>query len=262
MADPFAHLAPRYDRHLTQTLRGRVRLELIWRQVLGHLPQPPAAVVDIGGGAGQMAARLTGDGYDVTLLDPSAEMLREARSRLGERVRLVRGRGQDAVRLLGAQSFDAAFCHGVVMYADDPGPLYAALAGVLAPGGMVSLVAKNASSLAMRAGLERRWRDAVAAFDVDRDIGGMGVVTRGDTFDGLRDALACAGLRVEQWYGVRVLTDHLGDEPPGDDLADVVAAEGEAGRRDPYRRIARLLHVVARRPATEQQPATGSAPYR
>ena len=38
-----------------------------------------------------------------------------------------------------------------------------------------------------------------------------------------------------QWYGVRVFTDHLGDQSPGSELSDYLQVEWEAGRRDPYR---------------------------
>lgn len=47
-----------------------------------------------------------------------------------------------------------------------------------APGGLLSLVFKNADALAMRPALEGRWADALAAFDAAEDVGGLGVPTR------------------------------------------------------------------------------------
>ncbi|HET7386338.1 MAG TPA: hypothetical protein VFJ19_06690 [Nocardioidaceae bacterium] len=53
------------------------------------------------------------------------------------------------------------------------------------------------------------------------------------------------GWRREKWYGVRVFCDHRDEaRPPDDDLAPLLDAEHEAGRRDPYRQVAALLHVV------------------
>jgi hypothetical protein len=52
------------------------------RQLLEHLPTPPAAVLDVGGGAGHQSFPLADAGYDVTLLDPSPAMLGKARQRL------------------------------------------------------------------------------------------------------------------------------------------------------------------------------------
>jgi S-adenosylmethionine-dependent methyltransferase len=59
-----------------------------------------------------------------------------------------------------------------------------------------------------------------------------------------------AGLAMERWYGVRVLTDGVPADqmPDPDTLADCLAAEVEAGRRDPYRRLGSQLHIIARAP--------------
>ena len=84
------------------------------------------------------------------------------------------------------------------------------------------------------------------------DVGG-GAVTRGDTVEGLSGSFAGTGLDIERWYGVWVFTDHLGDRPPGDELPDVLELEWEAGRRDPYRSVARLIHIVGRKPAARRE---------
>ena len=47
--------------------------------VLRHLAPPPAAVLDVGGGAGAYAYWLAGLGYAVTLVDPVARHVRQAR---------------------------------------------------------------------------------------------------------------------------------------------------------------------------------------
>jgi hypothetical protein len=54
-------------------------------------------------------------------------------------------------------------------------------------------------------------------------------------------------LTLEAWYGIRIFTDHLGNAPPGPDIDDILELEWQAGSRDPYRRVARLIHVIARR---------------
>jgi hypothetical protein len=50
------------------------------------------------------------------------------------------------------------------------------------------------------------------------------------------------------WYGVRLFTDHWGRQPTERNFADILAAEREAGRRDPYRSLAALTHTIARVP--------------
>ena len=61
--------------------------------------------------------------------------------------------------------------------------------------------------------------------------------------------LAGYGLEVTAWYGVRVFTDTApGDAEPPPDLPTLLACEERAGYTDPYRRVAALLHLIARRP--------------
>jgi SAM-dependent methyltransferase len=162
-------------------------------------------------------------------------------------VRLVEGLGERAAGLLGTRQFDAVLCHGVIMYLEDPYPLVKALSDAARPGGVVSVLAKNAAALAVRPALKERYDEALALLDSDRAAGGLGVVTRGDTVEGLSRTFERAGLGVERWYGVRVFTDHLGDREPGPDLPDILELEWEAGRREPYRSVARLIHLLGRR---------------
>lgn len=122
-----------------------------------------------------------------------------------------------------------------------------ALSALLRPGGVVSILAKNATALAARPALEGRYRDALSSMRADRDRGRLGIITRGDTVAGLYEAFREAGVEAVRWYGVRVFTDHLGDMMPGEDLPEILELEWEAGRREPYRSVARLIHLVGRK---------------
>jgi len=251
--DPFAKLAAGYNSS-GGTLRRVVRHELVDRALAEHLSGPPARIVDVGGGAGQQSIRLARKGYEVTILDPSPEMLDEARRRLASededvrrRVRLVEGEGERGHEVLGGEKFDAVLCHGVLMYLEDAWPMIQGLSTLAPSGGIVSVLTKNASALAVRPALEGRYRDALSLLEADRDLGRLGVITRGDTIEGLSEAFAEAGLAVERWYGVRVFSDHLGDSVPGEDLPEILELEWEAGKREPYRSVARLIHMVGRR---------------
>jgi S-adenosylmethionine-dependent methyltransferase len=251
--DPFAKLAAGYNSS-GGTLRRVVRHELVDRALAEHLSGPPARIVDVGGGAGQQSIRLARKGYEVTILDPSPEMLDEARRRLASededvrrRVRLVEGEGERGHEVLGGEKFDAVLCHGVLMYLEDAWPMIQGLSTLAPSGGIVSVLTKNASALAVRPALEGRYRDALSLLEADRDLGRLGVITRGDTVEGLSEAFAEAGLAVERWYGVRVFSDHLGDSVPGEDLPEILELEWEAGKREPYRSVARLIHMVGRR---------------
>lgn len=131
------------------------------------------------------------------------------------------------------------------MYVDNPRPFVAALADLAQPGGVVSLVAKNADNLAVRPALEGDWATALASFDADRQINGLGIDTRADTLANLTQELADLGIERVAWYGVRLFTDGWTRErPETDSESAVLAVELEASRRDPYRQMSRLFHVV------------------
>jgi S-adenosylmethionine-dependent methyltransferase len=241
------------------TLRQAVRQEIVARQLAGHLEgRPGLRVLDVGCGQGTQALRLARRGPAVTGLDGSAVLLADfARSLHDEppavraRVRPVLGDALSTADLFAAGSFGAVLCHGVLMYLPDPGPLLAAIARVTAPGGLVSLLVRNGDALAMRAGLLRDWAAAAGAFDGTGYLNRIGVPARADRLDDLAARLAAAGLRVERWYGVRVFTDAAGDEEPVPDpdaFGRLLDCEERAGRTDPYRSVAALLHILARRP--------------
>jgi 2-polyprenyl-3-methyl-5-hydroxy-6-metoxy-1,4-benzoquinol methylase len=251
--DVWASLADPFVNGAYATVKGRVRTYVLHHHLMGHLPPPPATVLDVGGGAGHQSLPLARLGYEVVLLDSSEAMLSAAEERLAaepaevrDRVRLVFGRGEDASSLTGGRSFDAVLCHGVLMYLPDPAPMIEALCACAAPDGLVSVLALNAATLAVRPALERRWRDARAAFDAHGERGVLGLDTRADTVDDLSRALADHGARPLAWYGVWLFTDWMSLDVDDDELTRIAEVELEASRRDPYRRLSRAFHLLAR----------------
>ena len=104
-------------------------------------------------------------------------------------------------------------------------------------------------------------RDHIAVFSPACVVNLGGPVELGTNLVNLRsqgekDSLVSLTAMFEQhrlsllaWYGIRVFTDHLGDEPAGENGALAVEAEWRAGQIDPYRHVARLLHLVGQRTA-------------
>lgn len=255
MANVWDGLAESYVDAMSRSVKGKVRVHLLHRQLLDHLPAPPVPVVDVGGGAGHQSLPLARLGYSVTIVDQSPAMLAKAEERLAgespevrDRVRLVESGAVEAPDTLGGKEFAAVLCHGVIIYVADAEPVIAALCRLAAPDGVVSIAAMNAETLAVRPALEGRWTDALAAFDADgEESGALGVPTHGHTVDGLTTDLARYGVRQEAWYGTWLFTDGWnGADPPGE-LADILAVEWEASHRDPYRQLSRMFHLIGRK---------------
>jgi len=236
------------------TVKGRVRTYVLHQQLLRHLPAPPATVLDVGGGAAHQSLPLARLGYEVTVLDPSAAMLAKAEQRVkGEpeqvrrRVRLIQADGENALQAVGGETFSAVLCHGVLMYLPQPEPMLDALCRCVTPGGLVSVMALNGQPLAVRPALERRWAEALAAFDAGGELGVLGTQTRADTVEGLSRLMRQGQVDPVAWYGVWLFADWL-DLPDGTTEVETVAAvELQASLRDLYRQFSRVFHLVGHR---------------
>ncbi|MFB6555314.1 class I SAM-dependent methyltransferase [Streptomyces sp. NPDC056405] len=221
-------------------------------QIAGRFPVGKRLrVLDVGMGEGAQSLRLARAGHQVTGVERDATMIAAARDALAgqpegirERMRIVEGDGRDTGVHFLPGSFDVVLCHGVLMYVEEPDPLLAGLARMLAPGGLLSLLVRNGDALAMRPGLRGEWADALAAFDTTVCRDGDGIEVRADRRATLTAKLASIGAPLHTWYGVRVFTDTAPDDAHlPDGLETLLAAEERAGRTDPYRRIAALLHL-------------------
>ncbi|MEU6812117.1 methyltransferase domain-containing protein [Streptomyces sp. NPDC046831] len=221
-------------------------------QIAGRFPVGQRLrVLDVGMGQGTQALRLARAGHQVTGLERDAKMISTARAALAAepegiraRMRIVEGDGQETGVHFLPGSFDVVLCHGVLMYVEEPDPLLAGLARMLAPGGLLSLLVRNGDALAMRPGLSGDWAGSLAAFGSTAYRNRLGVDVRADRRETLTATLAGIGAPLHAWYGVRVFTDAAADgtEPPAD-LETLLAAEERAGRTDPYRAVAALLHL-------------------
>ncbi|MFC5906392.1 class I SAM-dependent methyltransferase [Streptacidiphilus monticola] len=212
----------------------------------------PLRVLDVGCGQGTQALRLARAGHAVTGIDPDPVTLAAARAAVAveppqvqSRITLHAGDGADCGRWFGPGSFDAVLCHGVLMYLEDPEPLLASLARVLGPGGLLSVLCRNADALAMRPALTGDWTAALAAFDGVHYTNRLGLPTRADRLADLARTLTELQVPLRSWFGVRVFCDTVPDDAPlPPDLPELLAVEERAGAADPYRGVAALLHVI------------------
>jgi S-adenosylmethionine-dependent methyltransferase len=258
--DTWAGLADKFVDEAYASVKGYVRTYVMHEHLLEHLPQPPASVLDVGGGAGNQSFPLAQAGYAVTVLDPSSAMLDKARQRLERlptevqrRVTLLQADGENAAEAVNGRRFAAVLCHGVLGYLEQPEPLVDQLCRCADADGVVSIMTGNAKTMAVRPALERRWDDALGAFDARTEIGVLGVSGRADTVEELSDLLRSGGVEPLRWYGVWLFVDWLEfggatlDPNDQEQMAATAAVELEASRRDPYRQLSRVFHLVGRK---------------
>ena len=258
--DTWAGLADKFVDEAYTSVKGYVRTYVMHQQLVEHLPAPPAAVLDVGGGAGNQSFPLAHAGYEVTLLDPSPAMLDKARQRLQglpaevqRRVTIVQADGEAAEEAVGGRRFAAVLCHGVLGYIERPEPVVTQLCRCAAAGGVISIMTANAKTMAVRPALEQRWHDALRSFDTRVETGVLGVPGRADTVEDLSGLLQGEGVDELAWYGVWLFVDWLEfsgvrlDPNDTKQVAATAAVELEASRRDPYRQLSRVFHLLGRK---------------
>lgn len=237
-----------------------VRTAVVWDVLSGELARHPSGpdlhVLDAGGGTGGFAVPLAVAGHRVTVVDPSPDSLAALARRadecgVAERVTGLQGDLDDLADLLAPGSVDLVLCHSVLEYVDDPAAALAAVAAVLRPGGLLSLLVANRAAAVLARALSGHLAGAVRALQDPAGRWGEGDgVARRFTVDQLLELVAGCGLHCGRVHGVRVVADLVPsavvDLEPGGSAA-LLALERELSAQPPYRDLATQLHVLARR---------------
>jgi general stress protein 26 len=163
----------------------------------------------------------------------------------GVAVRLAAGDVADVPRLAPGP-FAGILCHTVLIYAEAPNELLRALRAVAAPDAVLSVLEKSRGGLPGRPAREGDYVEALRVLDDPRAAGRLGIVNRAFWPAELRTMLRRTGWAPGRWTGVRVFGDGLPEDAPEDVAAAAVELDRRASVREPYRRVARLLHLLAR----------------
>lgn len=236
---------------------------MVWEVLSAVLAEAAAhgqlslSVLDAGGGTGGFAVPLAEAGHQVTVVDPSPDSLaslqrRAAERGVGDRIIGLQGDLSDLPTLVPPDGADLVLCHSVLELVDDQAAALRAIAGVLRPGGRLSLLVANRSAAVLARALAGRPDEAAHALtDPAGRWGTSDGTARRWTPDAVRGLVTDAGLHVEQLHGVRVVADlvpaALLDGEPGGATA-LVALERSLSTVPPFRDIATQLHVLGRRP--------------
>ncbi len=235
--------------------RQSVRTGVVWdgvRRLLetGPSRDQPARIVDIGGGTGGFAVPLAELGHSVQVIDPSPDALASLDRRARERgvADLVTGQQGDLSDLAGlVDEADLVLCHGVLEMVEDPAASLVAIAGVLSPGGHLSLLVAQLHSAVVARAMAGHFQAARELLEGTGLIAGRG---QRFTHDEVVDLLTSSGLVPTEVQAVRVFADLV----PGSLLdleigatAALVELEQAVATRPEYLPLAAQLHILASR---------------
>jgi SAM-dependent methyltransferase len=173
---------------------------------------------------------------------------------VGERIDFCHASVVDVPGLFSAGHFDLVLCHTLLEYVLDPRETLDALAAVLRPGGLLSLLFANPHADPLRWAIARGDLEK-ARLALDEPISTadlFGLPRRTFTVEAMQEAMARAGIEVVARYGVRIFADYV----PAEKLSDpeffcrTLELEIAAGPLDPYRQIARYNQLLGRKSET------------
>jgi S-adenosylmethionine-dependent methyltransferase len=242
--------------------RSAVRTAVVWEALSANLEtrrneldeSRPLHMVDLGGGTGGLAVRLAEHGYLATVVDPSPDALaslarRAADAGVSEQIRGIQGDSSDLLEVVESASADAVLCHGVLEVVDDPTDALRAVAAVLRPGGLLSLLVTQRHAAVLAKALAGHLADARHLLvDPAGRWGSADPVPRRFTESEVTELLNGTGFDITGVHGARVFTDlvpsTLVDVEPG--AAELLySLETEVADRPEFRAIAHQLHVLA-----------------
>lgn len=244
---------------------GRIRREMIWRNLAPHLPvvrdgEDAPRALDAGGGSGEMALRLAAYGCQVWLLDYAPAMLEQAHQGsldLPEdtraRLTLCQLSAGEVAEAFAPGTFDVVVCHTLIEYLPDPVHVLQGLASLLCDNGLLSLSFVNRHSEVLRqvwsrgdpaGGLVKLEDGAFHAklFDVPGRAYSAGEVSAW---------LPPLGLTITATRGVRIFADQVPPQRLTDPafLEALLQLESAAAGLEPYCHIARYVQLLARKSA-------------
>ena len=253
----FDDLAERFRKRIYGGLKGDIRLAILNRDLAPLIPPTGSAlaVVDAGGGQGQFALDLAAAGHNVWITDISQKMLDLAAEQVAARG--LEAQVQLAQLPLQALRADPAIpradlllCHAVLEWLEQPQQALVHLAEGLKPGGYLSLTFYNRRALEFRL-LQRGSLRQLDRNSTSGDWGGHpGSLTPKNPLlpEEVMGWVEQAGLSLVAHSGIRCFHDFMTPEmrdklPP----AAILEKELEYSRVDPYRQLARYVHLLCRR---------------
>ncbi len=251
----FDNLVRRFGKNIYHTAKGRIRLAVLWRDLLEYVPgieQGGLSVLDVGAGQGHLALQLAEKGHQLTLTDISEKMLDAARD-------IFQTQQPDAdvnfyhtpLQALSGftdKQYDLVLCHAVMEWLAEPEKLIAQLLDYIKPGGYLSLMFYSRTGLIYQNLVHGNFSHVF-----NNQLAGDGTTLTPTNPQDPGDVdkwLQQSGLDVLCKSGVRVFYDGIHRQRRKEiSEEEIIELEMRFSRQQPYQSLARYIHVIAKRSA-------------
>ncbi len=250
----FDDLAHKFKRKVYGNLKGRIRLEVLKRDLTEFFPDildknclTRLRILDAGSGHGPFSLFLAQLGHHVTLCDISANMLDLARQEIDKyhlhsRTTII----HEPIQTLGKSqtgSYDMVLCHAVLEWVDDPQEIIVHLLDHLNPGGILSVTFYNLNGMVFKNLLRTNYKKILN----QKYTGWAGSLTPTHPLkpETVLNWFENHGLTLLCHSGMRVFHDYILNLEDKDRHPDVVVKlELEFSRKLPFRDLGRYQHIL------------------
>ncbi|MBU1170806.1 MAG: methyltransferase domain-containing protein [Proteobacteria bacterium] len=247
----FDDLAERLKTRVYGSPKGRLRIDMVWEDLLLNIPgiqhSVPMTILDAGGGMGQISLKLARLGHQIVLCDISKNMIEQAEVLFGAEklescLTLVHGPFQKLQHDYG-QAFDLVLSHAVLEWLADPRGSLNGLIPCLKPHGWLSLLFYNVNALILQNAIkgnlkkikEKMFKGNATSLTPHQPLDPAQVM----------DWLSSCGLSIDQITGIRVFYDYMYSAVRKERLYDDIwELEHTYCRQEPFALMGKYIHLI------------------
>ncbi|MDH5368702.1 MAG: methyltransferase domain-containing protein [Gammaproteobacteria bacterium] len=250
----FDNLSQRFRKNIYHTAKGKIRLNILWRDLSEQISQIEVgglSILDAGAGQGNFALQLTKKKHKLTLCDLSEKMLDDAQllfteNNVNDGVRFINSSVQTLSEHIN-EKFDVVLFHAVLEWLVEPEETLKELMKFIRPGGYLSLMFYSRTGLIYQNLTKGNFNHVL-----NNSLAGEGKTltpTNPQDPNEVYSWISESGLKILTKSGVRVFYDGIHrDRRKQINEDDLFELEKKYSRIEPYCSLARYIHVLCQKP--------------
>lgn len=245
----FDDLATRFTSRIYNTLKGKLRLEVLKADLNAFAASPPMTIWDAGCGQAHISLWLAQQGHHLTLCDISETLLTQAKANFMEAdcpAQFYHHSAQSLAKDLPC--FDLVLSHAVIEWTADPLGYLTCIANQVAKGGFLSLMFYNRNAMVYQNVLRGGWRLQPIIEDRYMGLGNKLSPPQPQYPHEMVNWLQTQHFTISQQSGIRVFHDYLSQQARTEtDEAELLVLERRFCRQPGFRDMGRYVHLLAQK---------------